>query len=99
LANDHGFVPLDKVYSYNPIPTDLTLERQKHILGVQACLWTEYVRTPERAEYMTYPRLCALAEVGWTDPQKKNYDDFLARLKEHIKRFDYYGVNFRRLYR
>jgi hexosaminidase len=99
LANDHGFVPLDKVYSYNPIPADLTPERQKHILGVQACLWTEYIRTPERAEYMTYPRLCALAEVAWTEPQKKNYDKFLARLKEHFKRFDYYGVNFRRLYK
>jgi hexosaminidase len=92
-----GLLPLEKVYSYVPIPAGLTPEESKHVLGVHSCVWAEYVRTPEKAEYMTYPRLCALAEVAWTEPQNKNYAQFLTRIREHFRRFDFYGVNFRRL--
>ena len=93
-----GLLPLEKVYSYNPTPSELTPEQRKHILGVQCCLWTEYIRTTQHAEYMAYPRTCALAEVAWTEPAKKNYNDFVDRLKEHLRtRLYNYGVNYRRL--
>lgn len=74
-----GFLPLQKVYSYNPVPDSLTVDQKNLILGVQANLWTEYVPTPEHAEYMIYPRLLALAEVAWTAPELKSYPDFHAR--------------------
>ncbi|BEG98977.1 glycoside hydrolase family 20 protein [Bacteroides sedimenti] len=74
-----GFLPLQKVYSYNPVPDSLTAEQKKLIMGVQANLWTEYVPTPEHAEYMIYPRLLALAEVGWTAPENKSYPEFRQR--------------------
>lgn len=74
-----GFLPLQKVYSYNPVPDSLTTEQKKLILGVQANVWTEYIPTPEHTEYMIYPRLLALAEVGWTVPENKSYPDFHQR--------------------
>jgi hexosaminidase len=92
-----GFLPLETVYRFNPAFAGLTAQQKKHILGVQACLWTEYVPVPTHAEYMVYPRSCALAEVGWASLEKKNYSDFLARLNEHLKRLDLYGVNYRPL--
>ncbi len=92
-----GFLPLSKVYSYNPIPDVLTDSEAKHVLGVQAQLWTEYIPCPKKAEYMAYPRACALAEVAWTCPEKKDYDCFLQRLKRHVKRLDVLDVNYRKL--
>ena len=78
-----GYLPLEKVYSYNPIPASLTPDEAKLIYGVQANLWAEYIQTDEHCEYMIYPRILALAEVAWSDPSVKNYDDFHARaLKE-----------------
>ncbi len=97
LAFDR-FLPLSKVYDYNPVPAELTAEQVRHVLGVQANLWTEFVPTQKQAEYMAYPRGCALSEVGWTQPEKKNYDNFLLRLHEHLKRLDSYDWNYRRLY-
>jgi hexosaminidase len=91
------FLPLQRVYAHNPMPEGLTPQEQKHILGVQACLWTEFIPTTVHTEYMTYPRGCALAEVGWTKFEKNNYSDFLVRLNEHLKRLDNYGVNYRKL--
>ncbi len=93
----YSITPLDKVYNYNPSPANLTLQQSRHILGVQSCLWTEDVPTLQEAEYMQYPRGCALAEVAWTKPEKKTYDNFLTRLNEHLKRLDSYGVNYRQL--
>ena len=72
-----GYLPLAKVYSYDPAPEEMP--GREHILGVQANLWTEYIPTPEQAEYMLYPRLLALAEVAWSDPERKDYDDFHRR--------------------
>jgi len=92
-----GFVPLSKVYSYNPTPAVLTAEQARHILGVQGQIWTEYIHTPGHAEYMAYPRACALAEVAWTPAQAKDYQDFLARLRVHLKRLDGIGVKYRPL--
>ena len=68
------------MYSYEPMPKSLTPEEQKYIKGVQANLWTEYIPTFSQVEYMELPRMAALAEVQWTMPAKKNYEDFLKRL-------------------
>ena len=89
-----GYVPLEKVYSFNPIPKELTDDQQQHILGVQANLWTEYIPTYPQVEYMTVPRLAALAEVQWTDPDKKDYDDFAGRLIQLTGQYDAKGYNY-----
>ena len=81
-----SLVTLEKVYGYDPMPKGLTAEQQKHILGAQANLWTEYVNTPEMAEYMLLPRLCAMAEVLWSPREKKPWEDFRARVSRNIMR-------------
>lgn len=83
-----GFLPLDKVYAYEPVPVHLEPERAVHILGVQGQLWSEYLQNPSEVEYMAFPRLVALAEVGWTQTNNKNYESFIARLYWHLKRLD-----------
>jgi hexosaminidase len=88
-----GYLPLDKVYSYNPDPADLTPEQQKHILGVQANLWTEYIPDFAKLTYMAYPRASAIAEVAWSPQASRNYDDFTARLTYHQKRLKAMGLN------
>ena len=89
-----GYVPLEKVYSLEPTAS-LTEEQAKHILGAQANLWTEYIATPEHVEYMVLPRMAALAEVQWMQPEKKNYEDFLnQRLPRLVKFYDRDGVNY-----
>jgi hexosaminidase len=93
-----GFLPLEKVYSYDPTPKGLTPEQAKHILGVQANLWTEYIPTSSQAEYMAYPRVSALAEVAWTANNAKDYKDFTTRLKTHFERLRYLAVNYSNSY-
>ncbi len=90
-----GFLPVEKVYSYEPIPAELSSSEAKHILGVQTNLWTEYIATTKKAEYMLLPRLQAEAEVGWTKKELKNYDDFEKRLLVDYKRLDKLGINYR----
>ena len=89
-----GYLPLDKVYSYNPMPAELTAEEASYIKGVQANVWTEYIPTPEKAEYMSLPRMAALAEVAWTDYALKNYADFQKRMETQYKRYDLKGINY-----
>lgn len=89
-----GFLPLNRVYDYNPIPATIPAQLEKYILGVQGNLWTEYIATPEQAEYMAYPRAIAVAEVAWSPQKSKNYVDFLERLAFHFKRLDYLKVNY-----
>ena len=90
-----GYLPLEKVYSYDPMPEELSEEEAKYILGAQGNLWTEYIKTPDKVEYMTYPRATALSEVVWTQPEKKDYGSFLKRMEKHYKRFANMGVNSR----
>ena len=71
-----GYLPLEKVYSYNPVSDSLTVEQAKLVYGVQANLWAEYIPTPEHMEYMIYPRILALAEVAWSAPERKSWTDF-----------------------
>ena len=92
-----GNLPLEKVYRFEPIPKDITAEKTKHVLGVQGQLWGEYISTAEHRYYMAYPRAAALAEVGWSPRAAKNYENFLARLGCHLKRFDAAGINYRKL--
>jgi len=92
-----GFLPLEKVYSYNPTPGVLTEEQVAHVLGVQAQVWTEYIPTAESVEYMAFPRVCALSEVAWTELSGKEYMDFYSRLQEHMRRLKFLDVNFRPL--
>ena len=75
-----GYLPLSKVYSMEPVPDDLTPEEGKYIIGAQCNLWTEYVVSPDHAEYMLLPRLAAMCEVQWLKPEAKNYEQFLQRL-------------------
>jgi hexosaminidase len=91
-----GFIPLSKVYAFEPVPAKLAPQFHKHILGAQANLWTEYIPTPQQAEYMTFPRLCALAEVVWSPAAARNWDDFSVRLTQHLKHLDALKVNYRK---
>jgi hexosaminidase len=91
-----GNAPLSKVYAYNPMPAELTKDQQKHIIGVQANLWTEYIPTPAKAEYMLLPRMLALAEVAWTPTANKDYNDFSeVRIAHQLPRLDAQGYNYR----
>src|SRR5690606_8030031 len=72
----HGHTTVNEVYGYDPVPKSLTDEEAKYILGVQANLWTEYIKTPEHAEYMAFPRVSALSEIAWTPTDKKDWEDF-----------------------
>ena len=89
-----GYLPLEKVYSYNPTPEVLTAEEAKHVLGVQANLWTEYIEGTDKVEYMTMPRLAALSEVAWTQPENKSWDGFKTRMEQQYKRYDALGINY-----
>ena len=89
-----GYLPIERVYSYEPMPKSLTPEEQKYIKGVQANLWTEYIPTFSQVEYMELPRMAALAEVQWTMPAKKNYEDFLKRLPGLVDVYDVYKYNY-----
>ncbi|MDJ1467412.1 beta-N-acetylhexosaminidase [Xanthocytophaga flava] len=89
-----GFLPLTKVYSYEPVPAELSAEESKYILGAQANLWTEYIETPAHAEYMVFPRASALAEVVWSPKEQKNWDDFAKRIPQQLERYKYLNVNY-----
>ncbi len=93
-----GFLPLEKVYDYEPVPAELTAEQGKYILGAQANVWTEYMKTSDYVEYMAYPRVCALSEVVWSAKERKSWPDFAARLKTHFVRLDALKVNYAKSY-
>ena len=82
-----GYIPLEKVYSFNPVPKELSNKEAKHILGGQGNLWTEFVKTPERAQYRVLPRMTALSEVLWTGSNTNSYKNFFRRLQYLEKRF------------
>ena len=69
-------------------------DKRKHVIGTQACLWSEWTPSGELLEYMLYPRTMALAETAWTTPEKKNWDDFLRRLENMQVRLDLKGINY-----
>ncbi|CAI2765715.1 family 20 glycosylhydrolase [Flavobacterium collinsii] len=83
-------VTVEKMYQYNPTPVDsLTIDEQKYIMGVQSNLWSEYLTSPAKLNYQLYPRMFALAEIAWTEPQNKNYDNFvLNRMPHHLEKLE-----------
>lgn len=89
-----GFTPLDKVYSYNPIPSELNAKEAKYILGVQANLWTEYILDFKQVQYMIFPRLMALSEVGWGTSDPKKYKEFEGRVMNQFNVLDKMNVNY-----
>lgn len=91
-----GNAPLAKTYAYDPVPSVLAKDQQKHILGVQANLWTEYIATPAKADYQLLPRMLALAEVAWTPLARKDFNNFSnERLPHHLAMIDAKGYNYR----
>lgn len=87
-----GFLPMSKIYGYNPMPAELTPEEQQYILGVQGNLWTEYMKTPERVQYQAFPRAMAIAEIDWTPLDRKDYDSFRRRLVTDYERMKAIGI-------
>ncbi len=88
-----GYVPLGKVYSFNPVPDSLPVDKRPHILGMQGNIWTEYIKTPEHLEYMVFPRSAAIAEIDWTPGEKRDFENFKQRLQSQFLRYGYMGVN------
>jgi len=89
-----GFLPLEKVYSLNPIPEELTEEEAKFVLGAQGNVWTEYMPNSKKVEYMVFPRILALSEVVWSHPEQKNYKNFVSRVENFHKRLDALDINY-----
>lgn len=87
-----GFLTLKKVYSYEPIPEELTADEQKHILGAQGNVWTEYIPSVKQAEYMALPRMMALAEVDWSPKTVRDFGEFRTRLNVQLKKLEYMKV-------
>lgn len=88
-----GFSPLEEVYNFEPVPEELTAEESEYILGAQGNVWTEYMHTGNKVEYMAYPRASAMAEVTWAPKSKRNWTDFWRRMQTHFERFDILEVN------
>ena len=84
---------LRTMYEYEPVPAVLTPEERRYIIGVEGCVWTEYMPTPARVEYMAWPRMCAIAEAGWTRAPK-DWEGFTSRLETHLGRLDRLGVGY-----
>lgn len=89
-----GYLPLETVYSYEPMPKELTADEARHIIGVQANIWTEYMPTFKQMQYMALPRLAALSEVQWSQPSLKDYNSFTNRLTEFTHLYDRLGYNY-----
>ena len=91
-----GFLPLEIVYNFEPIPDNIEPNKKDFILGGQGNLWTEYIKTPEKAEYMALPRMSAMAEVLWSSKKNRDYDSFTHRMNWQYKRLDQMKVNYRK---
>ncbi len=89
-----GYLPIDTVYSYNPVTPALTEDESKFILGVQANVWTEYMPDFQQVEYMIFPRMLAMSEIAWTQPADKNMVDFNRRVNRQVNVFTKLGVNY-----
>lgn len=89
-----GFLPLQKVYSFDPIPEELTEEESQYIIGVQANVWTEYMPTAEQVEYMVFPRIMAMSEIAWSSPNERDFKEFAERVEYFNQRLDLFGVNY-----
>ena len=89
-----GYLPIDKVYSFDPVPHGLTPDEALYILGGQCNLWTEYINNSSKVEYMLFPRLSAMSEALWSLPANKDYKDFDKRLQAQYKQYNWWGINY-----
>lgn len=93
LDHDHVLLPLDMVYNFDPVPKNVSIEQQGNVLGIEAPLWTEWVRTTRRLHWQLFPRLLAVAEAAWTPPNAKDYPSFKERLARFIPWLQERGIN------
>ena len=91
-----GYLPVSRVYEFRPLPKELTPEQQKHIIGLQANIWTEYITSFRHVEYMAMPRMDALAEIQWNnpDPESRDFDAFVERCRRMAQLYDLYQYNY-----
>ncbi|MFI3295279.1 MAG: family 20 glycosylhydrolase [Rikenellaceae bacterium] len=89
-----GYAPLEKTYSYEPVPAQLTEDQKKYIIGAQGNVWTEYMLSTPNMEYMIYPRVLAVSEFTWSDPSRKDFTSFVKRLDNAMVRLDMHGINY-----
>lgn len=89
-----GYLTIQKVYNYEPIPKELTKENERYIIGAQANLWTEYIANTKKLEYMLFPRMTALSEVLWTNKGQKDWSSFEKRLQQQFKRYEFWNWNY-----
>jgi hexosaminidase len=94
LNYPYKLIPTKKTYLYDPIPEEYGNNYEKHILGIEACLWTEYINSKDKLEWQTFPRLIAVAETGWTPKNKRNFESFLKRLENFIPILKAFDVNY-----
>ncbi len=93
-----SYVPLEKVYNYEPVSDKIDSTHQKYILGAQANLWTEYISNQRKIEYMIFPRMAALSEVTWTPKEKRNWDTFQKKIPVIFSRYDLAKTNYSKAY-
>jgi len=93
-----GYTTVQKVYSYEPIPKELSAEDAKYVLGAQANIWTEYMNNVSKVEYMIFPRMSALSEVLWSQQSQRNWNRFDQKLRAEFKRYDWWKVNYSKAY-
>lgn len=93
-----SYLPVEKVYSYEPIPKELNATQSKYVLGAQGNVWTEYMKNPKKVEYMIFPRMSALSEVLWSPKENRNWKDFENKLPELIKRYRFWGASYGNAY-
>lgn len=93
-----GYTTVQKVYSYEPIPKELSADDAKYVWGAQANIWTEYMNNVSKVEYMIFPRMSALSEVLWSQQSQRNWDRFDQKLRAEFKRYDWWKVNYSKAY-
>lgn len=89
-----GYLPVSRVYEFQPLPAELTPEQQKHIIGVQANIWTEYIASFKHVQYMAMPRMDALAELQWNNPEDRDFDAFVNRCRHMAELYDLFHYNY-----
>ena len=89
-----GYLPVERVYEFQPLPEELTPEQQQHIIGVQANIWTEYIASFRHVQYMAMPRMDALAELQWNNPQERDFEAFVERCRKMTRLYDLYHYNY-----
>lgn len=94
LDYDYKTIPLQKAYSFDPIPEGIRPEQEKQVIGFGCQMWGEFIPTEDSMNRMIYPRIAAYAEIGWTEPENKDYNQFLNALRPVLQRWNAQGINY-----